>query len=100
MRRRPKEKPSALVKAVDFLAQQEHSETKLREKLARREYEAEEINAAVDRLKEKHYLNDEDACRRQFGYFFEDGRMSVRQICQKLIQRGFASDLVYSCIPE
>lgn len=100
MRRRPKEKPSALVKAVDFLAQQEHSEAKLREKLARREYEAEEINAAVDRLKEKHYLNDEDACRRQFGYFFEDGRMSVRQICQKLIQRGFASDLVYSCIPE
>ena len=100
MRRRVKEKPTALVKAVDLLAQQEHSEARLREKLIRRDYAAEEIDEAVTRLKEKHYLNDEEACRRQFSYFFEDGRMSVRQICQKLIQRGFAQELVYACIPE
>ena len=100
MRRRIKEKPTALAKAVELLAQQEHSEAKLREKLMRREYTEDEIDYAFERLREKHYLNDEEACRRQFGYFFEDGRMSVRQICQKLIQRGFPRELVYSCIPE
>ena len=57
MRRRVKEKPTALVKAVDLLAQQEHSEARLREKLIRRDYAAEEIDEAVTRLKEKHYLN-------------------------------------------
>ena len=100
MRREPKAKPTALVKAVELLAQQEHSEAKLREKLMRRDYAEEEIAAATDRLREKNYLNDEEACRRQFDHFFEDGRMSVRQICQKLMQRGFAANLVHSCIPD
>mgnify|MGYP000169619715 CR=1 FL=1 len=47
--------------AVDLLARQEQSEQKLRDKLARKGYEPEEIDKAVARLIEKHYLNDEDA---------------------------------------
>ena len=54
----------------------------------------------MERLTERGYLDDEAACQREFQYFYEDSRMSVRQICMKLRQRGFAADLVRQCIPE
>lgn len=97
-RRRPKK--TALMAAVDILARQEQSEKKLREKLERKEYEDEEIDAAIERLKEKHYLCDADACARQFEFLYNESRSSVRQICMKLMQRGFPRDLVQSCVPR
>ena len=95
-----KPKPPALHKAVELLAQQEHSTAKLREKLQRRGYPAEEIEAALTRLTEKHYLDDAAACQREFQYFYEGSALSLRQICQKLLQRGFPSALVTACVPE
>ena len=86
--------------AVDLLARQEHSEKRLREKLQRKGYEADEIDAAMARLHEKHYLNDEEACRQQFDYLYRESRSSVRQICLKLQQRGFASHHISACIPD
>ena len=61
---RPPKRPrkTALITAVDILARQEQSEKKLREKLGRKGYSPEEIQTAIDRLIEKHYLNDADAC--------------------------------------
>lgn len=93
-------KPPALAKAVELLARQEHSAAKLREKLQRRGYTPEEIEAALARLMEKHYIDDEAACRREFQYFYEDSAMSLRQISQKLLQRGFPAAIVTACVPE
>ena len=95
-----KPKKTALMYAVDLLARQEQSEQRLREKLARKGYEEEEINAAIARLQEKHYLNDEDACVRQFAYLYRESRSSVRQICLKLQQRGFDRSLIRQCVPD
>ncbi|MBP8599204.1 MAG: regulatory protein RecX [Selenomonas sp.] len=95
--RRPRK--TALMTAVDLLARQEQSEQKLREKLARKGYEPEEIDKAVARLIEKHYLNDEDACARQFEFLYQESRSSVRQITIKLRQRGFDNNLIRECIP-
>lgn len=100
MRQKTKSNKTALVQAVDLLARQEHSTQKLREKLRQRGYEEEEIEAAIQRLEEKHYLNDEDACARQFQYLYENSRSSVKQIQAKLMQRGFESSLIRSCIPS
>lgn len=94
-----KPKKTALMTAVDLLARQEQSENKLREKLVRKGYEEEAIDQAIHRLEEMHYLNDEDACARQFAFLYDESRSSVRQICVKLMQRGFESSLVKSCIP-
>ena len=90
----------ALVYAVDLLARQDYSEKRLREKLTAKGYEDEEIEAAVLRLQEKHYLNDEESCGRRFRYLYTESSYSVRQICVKLMERGYASRLVKSCIPE
>ena len=98
--RQPRAEKTALVQAVDLLARQEHSTAKLREKLKRRGYEDDEITAAVERLTERGYLNDEAACAREFQYFYEASRLSVRQISLKLVQRGFDAALVRQCVPE
>ena len=61
---------TALVTAVDYLARQAHSEKKLREKLQRKGFPQEEIDAAIERLIERKYLDDADLCAQQFMYLF------------------------------
>ena len=91
---------TALITAVDYLARQAHSEQKLREKLTRKGFPEEEIEAAIARLIERHYLDDTDLCTQQFMYLYNESRYSVRQICAKLMQRGFDHNLVWSVVPE
>ena len=95
-----KPKPTALEKAVALLARQEQSSAKLREKLRQRDYAPEEIDAAIARLEERRYLNDEEACARQYQKLYEETGMSVRQIEQKLLTRGFPSSLVRASAPK
>lgn len=98
MERKPEK--TALMQATDLLARQEQSEQRLREKLQRRGYEEEEVQSALDYLKERHYLDDRGACERQFRFLYEESRSSVKQICVKLMQRGFDSSLVKECVPR
>lgn len=91
---------TALMTAVDYLARQAHSEKRLREKLERKGFPEEEIDKAIARLIERHYLDDADLCAQQFMYLYNESRNSVRQICTKLMQRGFDHDLVWSVVPE
>ena len=56
---------TALVTAVDYLARQAHSEKKLREKLPRKGFPQEEIDAAIERLIERKYLDDADLCDKE-----------------------------------
>ena len=95
-----REERTALMTAVDYLARQAHSEKRLREKLMRKGFPTEEIDAAIARLIERHYLDDADLCAQQFMYLYQESRDSVRQICAKLIHRGFDHDLVWSVVPE
>ena len=90
---------TALMKATELLARQEQSSNRLRQKLLARKYDAEEIDAAITALTERNYLNDAESCRRQFEYLYAEEKLSVRQICSKLIQRGFGSAFVKSLIP-
>ena len=95
-----REERTALMVAVDYLARQAHSEKRLREKLMRKGFSAEEVDAAIARLIERHYLDDADLCAQQFMYLYQESCSSVRQICAKLMQRGFDHDLVWSVVPE
>lgn len=95
-----KPKPTALEKAMELLARQEQSSARLREKLRQRGYASEEIDAAVARLEERRYLNDEESCARQYQTMYEETAMSLRQIEQKLLTRGFPSALVRASVPE
>lgn len=91
---------TALVAAVDILARQEYSEAKLCEKLLRKGYGEGDIAAAIARLKARHYLNDAEACQRQFDFLYHESRNSLRQICLKLRQRGFRKEDIDACRPQ
>ena len=98
----PATKPikTALAYATDLLARQEQSSAKLRAKLLRKGYGDAEADEAIACLVERHYLDDAAACGRQFRFLYEESRQSVRQICAKLMQRGFPSSIVRECVPQ
>lgn len=95
-----KQKKSALQKATDLLARQEQSSEILRQKLLARKYDAAQVEETLDKLKKYNYLDDEETCRRQFEYLYVEGKLSIRQIVVKLIQRGFDKDFIEQLIPE
>jgi regulatory protein len=87
------------MKATDLLANQEQSSTILRQKLLARRYDAAEVDDALAKLKKYNYLDDDAACRQQFENFYAEGKLSVRQIVVKLIQRGFDQNFIEQLIP-
>lgn len=91
---------TALEKATDLLAHMEQSSTTLRRKLLARHYDAAEVDAALDKLKQHGYIDDADTCKRQFEVFYAEGKLSVRQIVIKLIQRGFDKEFIERLIPD
>ena len=95
-----REKKSALMKATELLANQEQSSEVLRRKLLARKYDAQEVNAAIDKLKKYNYLDDEEICRRQFENLYSECKLSLRQILVKLIQRGFDKNFIEQLIPD
>lgn len=90
---------TALQKATDLLARQDQSSTVLRRKLLIRNYDTAEVDEAIDKLKKYNYLDDEETCRHQFENFYAEGRLSIRQIVAKLIQRGFDKTFIEQLIP-
>ena len=90
---------TALMKATDLLARQEQSEKVLRQKLLARKYENSEVETAIEKLKKYKYLDDEESCARLFEKLYAEEKLSVKQICIKLIQRGYDSDFVQKLIP-
>ena len=94
-----RESKTALMKATDLLAMQEQSSKSLRRKLLARKYDENEVDAAIDKLQKYNYLNDDESCKRQFENLYSAGKLSVRQIFVKLIQRGFDSAMIEKLIP-
>ena len=90
---------TALQKAADLLARQEQSEKVLRQKLLLRKYDGAEVDAAIDKLKKFKYLDDEETCASLFEKLYAEERLSVKQICLKLLQRGYDSNFVEKLIP-
>ena len=88
------------MKATELLANQEQSSTILRRKLLVRKYDAQEVDAAIDKLKKYNYLDDEEICQRQFENFYSENKLSLRQILVKLIQRGFDKNFIEQLITD
>ncbi|MBR1581110.1 MAG: regulatory protein RecX [Selenomonadaceae bacterium] len=91
---------TALMKATDLLARQDQSERALKRKLTARKYAADEIDEALDKLKQHNYLNDEETCARQFERLYDDGKLSLKQIYAKLLGRGFDGALIDKQVPS
>ena len=94
-----RENKTALQKATDLLARQDQSEKILRQKLLLKKYDGAEVDDAINKLKKFKYLNDEETCARLFENLYAEETLSVKQICLKLIQRGYDSAFIKNLIP-
>ena len=94
------EKLQKLMKAAELLARQEQSSESLRRKLIVRKYDAQEVDEAIEKLQKYNYLDDAEACRRQFENLYAECKLSIQQIIAKLIQRGFKINFIEQLIPD
>lgn len=88
----------ALAKAYDYLSRRPHSEAELRQKLARKDYEAANIEAVVNHLAERKYLDDE-----AFAKLWIEQRGSARGerlLRQELRQKGVDAAVISKVLME
>ncbi|MCI2284691.1 recombination regulator RecX [Colwellia sp. MSW7] len=87
------QKQTALHCGVGLLARREHSEFELRQKLASREFPAQEIESAIERLLEKGYLSDDRFAQSMCRYRVNRG-YGWRYIANELKQKGVCSTII------
>lgn len=90
----------AYTQALTWLARRELSERQVRERLTRREFDEESIDAAVSRLKTERALDDRRvalACARSAVRLKGRGRERVRRSIESL---GIARDLARAAVDE
>jgi regulatory protein len=88
--------------AVRLLARRDHTETELRLKLQRKNFSHPEVDAAMERLREKGYLNDEKLKQDMIEKMLAEKRHGVRGIVGKLRQMGLqvSGEEVRECCSE
>lgn len=87
------EGPSARRTALDLLSRREHSLAELREKLAAREFPAEEIDATLERLAREGLASDTRFAEAFIAAHARKGQGPVR-IRAELQRRGVAADII------
>ena len=87
-----KQQTSARNKAMDLLARREHSEHELRQKLKLREFDNDEIAAALESLQRDNLLSDERFTESYVGQRFNAG-VGPLKIRYELRQKGISESL-------
>lgn len=87
-------------KALEYLANRDHSEAELRVKLARKGYEDDQIDSAMDRLKRMRYLDDRnfaDAWIRNQNRFRP---RSSRMLRHELKRKGISDEVIHASLAD
>ena len=92
--------PSAYIDGLKMLGRRELSEKQVRQRLARKEYEPDEIEEAVARLREERAINDQrvaEAIARMETGIRKRGKVRVRM---QLERAGIAKDTAKAAIED
>ena len=79
--------------AMDLLSRREHSRAELTNKLRQREFDTDEIDAALDRLQHEGLQSDQRFCENFAYYRAKKGRGPIR-IRHELAQKGVSEALI------
>ena len=90
----------AFTTALNLLSARELSETQLRARLARRKIDPDDINAAINRLKEDGTLNDRRVARAIARMESEIKHRGRARVIQKIRQAGIDSDAAEDAVRE
>lgn len=85
-------------RAMHLLEQMDRTEKQLRDKLIAGEYPTSCVEAAIDYVKQFHYLDDDRYACTYVQYHCE--QMSRGQMTQKLLQKGLKKSLIERAIQE
>lgn len=84
--------------ALDLLSARGYTVRNLRRKLVQKEFEADEVNAAIERLLNAGLLDDGKYAREYVRQKLTSGGSSVRRVRLDLIKRGVAGEEINSAI--
>lgn len=84
---------SSLERGLSILSRRSHSEKELREKLLRLS-DRESVDAAVEKLRELGYIDDEGFAREYAAYLSEKKGMGARRVEYELKMKGIDGDTV------
>lgn len=87
-------KRNALQQAVYLLSRRDYSRQELVRRLTLSRYVPEEIEAAVERVSGRGYLDDAAFARNQYEQLNRTGRYGIRAIRFKLAQKGLAEAVI------
>jgi regulatory protein len=92
--------PTCYEKAVELLARRDHFRAELRAKLVARRYPDGEIEATLDRLEARGYLDDRAAARKLALARIEAEPLGRRRLAAELARRGVAPEVAAEVIEE
>ncbi len=81
-------------KALELLSRRDHATGELRTKLYQKGYQKAAIQAAIEYLQSKNYLNDERFIKLYLKELIERKQLGPSKIREKLFQRGLSSELI------
>lgn len=93
-------RPSAFDKAVQLLSQRTHFRAQLADKLTRRGYGPEEVEAALARLEELRYLDDRAAAREFAAGKLAREPLGRRRLAADLAKRGAPEEVISEILDE
>ena len=86
----------AIRSALNILDYADNTEKKLKEKLSRKNFSADEIEEALTYVKDIGYLNEEEHIKNAADYMAEVKLYGRYRIKKALLEKGFSSDMVKS----
>ena len=87
------EQRAAYESGVRMLALRSHARKELENKL-RRKFDAQSVKAAVDKLYEQGYINDEDCARQLARELLENKHWGIKRVEKELLLRGIDREIV------
>ena len=92
--------PTCYDKAVQLLAARPHFRRELEGKLARRSYPPEEIEAALERLADQGYLDDNETAKAFIEGRLARGSEGRSRLKAELVKRGASSEAIDGVLSE
>jgi regulatory protein len=96
--KKPKDHPESV--ALRLLALRDHSRQELRQKIIARNFPPAEVDAVLEHLAGKGFLDDARYARKMAAHLSKDRMLGPQWIVQKLIQKGIPRDLVDEAVAE
>jgi len=86
--------------ALRLLALRDHSRHELRQKIIAKNFTPAEVDAVLEHLAGKGFLDDARYARKMVAHLGKDRMLGPQRIVQKLIQKGIPRDLVDEAVAE